>query len=94
MTEQEMIFALTTMGLVAGTVIVLVRMFLTRFRSSQPSPAVEPLMDRLLRIEQTLDAVAIEVERISEAQRFATKLLAERDADPALLHSRSMHDGR
>jgi hypothetical protein len=32
---------------------------------------------RLERIEQSLEAVAIEVERISEGQRFTTKLLSE-----------------
>jgi len=37
---------------------------------------------RLERIEQGLDAIAIEVERISEAQRFTTKLLAERVSEP------------
>jgi len=29
-------------------------------------------------MEQALDSIAIEVERISEGQRFTTKLLAER----------------
>jgi hypothetical protein len=33
---------------------------------------------RLERIEQAVDAVAIEVERISEGQRFTTKLLSDR----------------
>lgn len=33
---------------------------------------------RLERMEQALDAVAVEVERISEGQRFTTKLLSER----------------
>ena len=33
---------------------------------------------RLERIEQAIDAVAVEVERISEGQRFTTKLLADR----------------
>ena len=33
--------------------------------------------DRLQRLEQAVDAIAIEIERISEAQRFQTKLLAE-----------------
>jgi hypothetical protein len=33
---------------------------------------------RLERMEQALDAIAIEVERISEGQRFTTKLLSER----------------
>ena len=39
---------------------------------------------RLDRIEQAVEAIAVEVERISEGQRFTTKLLAERSAaDPA-----------
>lgn len=36
---------------------------------------------RLERMEQALDAVAIEIERISEGQRFTTKLLAERQPE-------------
>jgi len=40
--------------------------------------------DRLERMEQALDSVALEVERISEGQRFTTKLLSEgRSADDA-----------
>jgi hypothetical protein len=37
---------------------------------------------RLQRIEQAIESIAIEVERIGEAQRFTTKLLGERAADP------------
>jgi len=37
---------------------------------------------RLERIEQAVDAIAIEVERISEGQRFTTKLLGEFRALP------------
>ena len=33
---------------------------------------------RLERIEQAVDAIALEVERISEGQRFTTRLLSER----------------
>ena len=33
--------------------------------------------DRLERIEQAVDAIAVEVERISEGQRFTTKIIAE-----------------
>lgn len=36
---------------------------------------------RLERIEQALEAVAVEVERISEGQRFVTKLLADRSKE-------------
>jgi hypothetical protein len=36
---------------------------------------------RLQRIEQAVESIAVEVERIGEAQRFTTKLLAERQPD-------------
>jgi hypothetical protein len=35
------------------------------------------MSDRLTRMEQAIDAIAVEVERISEGQRFTTKLLSE-----------------
>jgi hypothetical protein len=38
---------------------------------------------RLQRIEQAVESIALEVERIGEAQRFTTKLLAERQSDAA-----------
>lgn len=34
---------------------------------------------RLERMEHAIDAIAVEVERISEGQRFTTKLLSERE---------------
>ena len=42
--------------------------------------------DRLARIEQAVDAIAIEVERIAESQRFLTKLQTERTDDRLLKH--------
>jgi hypothetical protein len=38
---------------------------------------------RLGRLEQSVDATAIEVERLAEAQRFAARLLANADRAPA-----------
>jgi hypothetical protein len=37
-----------------------------------------PSDHRLERIEQAIDAMAVEVERIAEGQRFVTKLLSDR----------------
>jgi hypothetical protein len=48
-----------------------------------PAPDAEHAQ-RLERIERAIEAIAIEVERISEGQRFVTKLLADRKADAAL----------
>lgn len=43
----------------------------------QPKIPVE-LQGRLERMEQAIDSIAVEVERISEGQRFTTKLLSDR----------------
>ena len=40
-----------------------------------PSAQLQAQNDRMERLEQAIDAVAIEVERISEGQRFVTQLL-------------------
>jgi hypothetical protein len=42
--------------------------------------AEEGAEPQLERIQQSLDAIGLEVERIGEAQRFATKLVVERAA--------------
>src|SRR6478752_3642371 len=42
------------------------------------SSTLDEMSQRLARIEQAVDATAVEVERISEAQRFTTKLLVEK----------------
>jgi len=39
---------------------------------------------RFDQLQQSVDAFAVEVERIAEAQRFSAKLLAERSETPAL----------
>jgi hypothetical protein len=58
--------------------IPIIRAFTKRFERG-PAPPVAPpdVVDRLQRIEQAVEAVAIEVERIAEAQRFSAKLMAE-----------------
>lgn len=51
------------------------------WRRASPPPAIPALpateVQRLVRLEQSVDAIAIELERISEGQRFVTKLLSE-----------------
>ena len=94
MSDNEMIVAIASMVITFGTIIVIARTWLTRGRSRAPAAEIEPVMDRLLRIEQTLDSVAIEVERISEAQRFATRLLADREQSPVPAEGRVTRDSR
>jgi hypothetical protein len=49
-----------------------------------PPQALTETAQRLERLESSVDAIAIEIERISEGQRFVTKLLSEGQATPAL----------
>jgi hypothetical protein len=55
-----------------------------RIWRSRPKDAVpradDVIVPRLDRLEQAVDAIAIEIERISEGQRFVTRVLAERPA--------------
>lgn len=65
--------------------IPLLRAFTRRFVDRPPTaPAISAdVHDRLERIEQAVETVAIEVERISESQRYLTKLMAESRALPS-----------
>src|SRR6476619_883531 len=56
-------------------------------RSIKPGVAPQALAEtaqRLERLESSVDAIAIEIERISEGQRFVTKLLSETPATQAI----------
>lgn len=48
-----------------------------------------PSDTRFERLEQAVDAIAVEMERIGEGQRFVTKLLAERKKAPGEITPRS-----
>jgi FtsZ-interacting cell division protein ZipA len=70
---------ITLLAIIA--VVVLVAGFGgNQLRKREPQQSTPLEDDRLKRLEQAVDAIAIEVERISEAQRFTTKLLSERHA--------------
>lgn len=45
------------------------------------------VMDRLTRLDQAVDSIAVEVERIGEGQRFMTRLFADKGSPEALLAS-------
>jgi hypothetical protein len=64
-----------------------IRALIRRWERQPLQPTVPPeVAARLERIEQAVDAVAIEVERISEGQRFTTKLLSDRAGEPVTPH--------
>ena len=58
------------------------RAYARRLESKPATSIPSDVSARLERIEQAVDAIAIEMERVSEGQRFTTKLLAERTGPP------------
>ena len=70
-------FILFVMSPIALSISRLVWKRGSRMGSSAPALATDSTL-RLERIEQAMDAIAIEVERVSEGQRFVTRLLSER----------------
>ena len=68
-----------------ATVTYIVRLMVLRapwptFGEQRSSSNVVVHEDRMARLEQAGEAIALEVERISEGQRFTTKLLSDRAA--------------
>jgi len=79
-------FLIPITAIVAGTLMALffplVRAFARKLELEGAQPRIpKEVADRLARMEQAIDSVAVEVERISEAQRFTTRLLSERTAN-------------
>ena len=77
---REMIpIAAIVVGGIVAILVSLIRVWGRRIelqgRTSLPDPEVAA---RLERIERAVESIAIEVERVSEGQRFTTKLLSER----------------
>ena len=86
------IVLIVAMGCAVGLFSPLVRAYARRMESNNAPRKVPADVDaRLQRMEQAIDAIAVEVERIAEGQRFTTRLLSERTgaAGPALEPSAS-----
>ena len=85
---------ITGIVMVLGLPIVIVQARKLWMRDSTSAAQASPETDhRLERIEQAIDAMAVEVERIAEGQRFVTKLLADRGQERvAIPASQSRHE--
>jgi len=71
---------IVTMAASLATIGVLA--FWGMVRARRVPPPVQD--DRLEHLQQSVDAIAVEVERIAEAQRFSAKLLAGRPEGSAV----------
>ena len=84
---DENIARVVMAGVIGGTIAIsMVAMAITRIVTSRrrkelPESSIARLEQRLERMEQAIDAMATEVERVADGQRFTSKLLAERQVE-------------
>lgn len=78
-------FFFTIAAIIIG--LPLMRAIARRIERGAPQPAQIPndLRQQLHQISASVDAIAIEVERISEGQRFTTKMLADRSREGTVI---------
>ncbi len=71
-------FAFASLAVGASIIVPLARAWAKRLekRGNGQNPA--DVTSRLERMEQAIDSIAVEVERISEGQRYTTKLLSDK----------------
>ena len=87
---------MTALGCATGVLITIIRRWGNRPLSAPDlTRQLTEISERLSRLEPAIDSMAVEVERISEAQRFTAKILAERaiqpDRPPRLVGSTTPH---
>lgn len=82
--EVPVIIGLSFAGLIGLIMAFPIGRAIARYIDRRGTVANTPadVTDRLAAIEQAIDSVAVEVERMSEANRYTTKLLVERGAAP------------
>lgn len=81
----------STFGIIGATVVNVARAFFNRgTRRPLPAPADPMLQERLDRLENAIQSIAIETERIAEGQRFTTRLLSEHGSPVAQATGRAL----
>ena len=79
MNGEQVAAVIMTALIVIGVSITMLALAWASRRTDRLKPErLEALEERLGRVEQAIDTVAIEIERIGEAHRFTAKLLTER----------------
>ena len=83
-------FGFFAMVIAVSIGVPLVRGIVKRWERQSAVPTIpSDVSARLERMEHAIDAIAVEVERISEGQRFTTKLLSEREPHALAANYRS-----
>ena len=84
--NQDFYIVSVIFGVLGLVLFPLARAFARRIegRGAAPSQLSPDVTARLERIERAVESVAVEVERISEGQRFVTKVLSDRGELPRI----------
>lgn len=75
---------ITAMGCFTGIVTTWIKHRSKRLTGTNVDAKLAEIAERMAKLDNAVDSMAVEIERISEGQRFVTKVLAERGATPAL----------
>jgi hypothetical protein len=75
---------IVAMGCFTGVVTTWIKYRAKRVINADLNARLGEISDRMAKLDNAVDAMAVEVERISEGQRFVTKVLAERGTTAAL----------
>lgn len=84
---DENIARIIIYGVIGGTITIstvamaIARIVSSRRRQELPDSSVARLEARLERMEQAIDAMATEVERVADGQRFTSRLLADQQVE-------------
>jgi hypothetical protein len=77
--EEGMVFVVGVIAVIGASAVAVARSSARRHAAPDDSNRrLDEIAARLSHLQMTVDASAVEIERISEGQRFTTKLLAER----------------
>ncbi len=78
--DTRSVLALVAVAVVAVVFVTSVSRVIIAYINKQPEQSALPsdLAERLARIEQIVETTALEVERVSEAQRFTARVASER----------------
>jgi len=80
---EEFLAAIVVVVLVGPIVRAVIRRF-ERRADRQPAPLPPNFEPQMRQLQDTMDSMAIEIERISEGQRFMAKVIGEREKIPSL----------
>jgi hypothetical protein len=84
---SQTVLVVATVAIAAVSATTIAKGWRKRIEKRPTTTMPDAIEERLARIENAVDVIAVEVERISEAQRFSARLDAEREtrrvANPA-----------